>query len=377
MSSILIAGSGAMACLFAARLSAAGIQVSVLDEWKEGLQALEAHGVRLVNPDGTTSSFTVQVVRMTSNCIPSTEGPSPPEAVLPQVALVLVKSWQTDRTAHLLSGCLADDGLAITLQNGLRNREALQAVLGEQRVILGVTTLGATLLEPGVVRPGGNGKIVLAKQPFDKKVITSEAIESSPGQIATVACGREHSAVLPRNDNDAAQPDDADMGNSVSLASILTIAVSGMLSSAGFQVEFSDQPEALLWGKLVVNAAINPITALLNIPNGEILDRETARQVMAAAAREAAEVARTRGIQLPFADPVAEAEKVARQTATNRSSMLQDILRGAPTEIEAICGAIVREGEGLGIPTPVNWTLFNLIKAKINENDRNPARIAQ
>jgi 2-dehydropantoate 2-reductase len=365
MSSILIAGSGAMACLFAARLSAAGIQVTLLDEWEAGLQALATHGVRLVNPDGTTSSYPVHIARQAADC------------TLAQIALVLVKSWQTDRTAHLLSGCLADDGLAVTLQNGLGNREALQAVLGEQRVVLGVTTLGATLLEPGVVRPGGDGKIVLAKQRFGKKFIPSEAIESSPGQIVTVACGKNHSAALPRNDNDAVQSDDAEMGNGVSLAEILTCDVYRMLSSGGFQVEFSDQPEALLWGKLVVNAAINPITALLNIPNGEILDSEAARQVMAVAAKEAAVVARARGILLPFTDPVAEAEKVARQTATNRSSMLQDILRGAPTEIEAICGAIVREGDVLGIPTPVNWTLLNLIKAKINENDRNPARTAQ
>jgi 2-dehydropantoate 2-reductase len=347
MSSILIAGSGAMACLFAARLSAAGIQVTLLDEWEAGLQALAVHGVRLVNPDGTTASYPVHIVRQAADCNPA------------PCVLVLVKSWQTTRIAHQLSGCLADDGLAVTLQNGLGNREALQEVLGESRVSLGVTTLGATLIGPGIVRPGGDGKIVLAKQRFNKKVNTSETIESSPGQIATVACGRNHSAALPRNDNQVMQSDEAGISRIVALANIFM--------RAGFRVEFSDQPEALLWGKLVVNAAINPITALLNIPNGEILDREAARQVMVAAAKEAAEVARARGFCLPFADPVEEAEKVARQTATNRSSMLQDILRGAPTEIDAICGAIVREGEGLDIPTPINWTLFNLIKAKVEK----------
>jgi 2-dehydropantoate 2-reductase len=338
MSSILIAGSGAMACLFAARLSAAGIQVTLLDEWEAGLQALAVHGVRLVNPDGTTASYPVHIVRQAADCNPA------------PCVLVLVKSWQTTRIAHQLSGCLADDGLAVTLQNGLGNREALQEVLGESRVSLGVTTLGATLIGPGIVRPGGDGKIVLADRASNKKNVIAR--EPDGGNLARAGL-RRYAFRFARNDT----------GEARSKLPILAAA----FERAGFRVEFSDQPEALLWGKLVVNAAINPITALLNIPNGEILDREAARQVMVAAAKEAAEVARARGFCLPFADPVEEAEKVARQTATNRSSMLQDILRGAPTEIDAICGAIVREGEGLDIPTPVNWTLFNLIKAKVEK----------
>jgi 2-dehydropantoate 2-reductase len=366
MSSILIAGSGAMACLFAARLSAAGIQVTLLDEWEQGLQALATNGVRLVNPDGTITSYPVHIAHQQRNVVfrqpvdfapateapPPQEAPSPPEALPPQVALVLVKSWQTTHTAHQLSGCLADDGLAVTLQNGLGNREALQEVLGESRVSLGVTTLGATLVGPGIVQPGGDGKIVLAKQPSNKNVIAGEPNRDNLSNTSH-KIGKAGLLRFARNDNDAAHTRIAALAN--------------ILTRAGFQVEFSDQPEALLWGKLVINAAINPITALLNVPNGEILASQAARQVMAAAAKEAAEVARARGIRLPFGNPVEEAEKVARQTATNRSSMLQDILRGAPTEIEAICGAIVREGEVLGIPTPINWTLFNLIKAKVEK----------
>ena len=72
-------------------------------------------------------------------------------------ALVLVKSWQTERAAGQLAACLAQDGLALTLQNGLGNRETLAAALGAQRVAAGVTTLGATLLGPGRVRLAGEG----------------------------------------------------------------------------------------------------------------------------------------------------------------------------------------------------------------------------
>ena len=79
--------------------------------------------------------------------------------------------------------------------------------------------------------------------------------------------------------------------------------------------------------------------------------------------REAAEVALAQGIHLPYPDPEAAVEGVAGRTAVNRSSMLQDVQRGAPTEIDAICGAIVLAGEQLGVPTPVNRTLWMLVKA--------------
>jgi hypothetical protein len=89
-----------------------------------------------------------------------------------------------------------------------------------------------------------------------------------------------------------------------------------------------------VWGKLVINAAINPLTALLGVPNGELLARPAARALMADLACEAAAVAAAQGIRLPYPDPVAAAEGVAQRTAANRSSMLQDVQRGAPTEID-------------------------------------------
>jgi len=140
------------------------------------------------------------------------------------------------------------------------------------------------------------------------------------------------------------------------------------LQAAGFKVENVADPDSLLWGKLVINAAINPLTAILRVPNGELLAHSTAGALMYAAANEAAAVAIALGVHLPYPDPSAAAEAVARRTANNRSSMLQDVLRGAPTEIDAICGAIVQAGEGLGVPTPVNLTLWQLVKAMSEED---------
>jgi 2-dehydropantoate 2-reductase len=134
-----------------------------------------------------------------------------------------------------------------------------------------------------------------------------------------------------------------------------------LLRKAGFTIEDDPNPNALLWGKLVINAAVNPLTALLDIPNGELLNRPYAPEVAAALASEAASVAVAKGISLPYPDPVLATEAVAQRTALNISSMLQDVRRGSPTEIDAICGAIVQAGEQTGVPTPVNRTIWQLV----------------
>ncbi len=294
---ILIVGSGAMACLFAARLSAIGIEVTLLGTWEEALNVIHQHGIRFTSLSGETQTFKVNI------CSDPTLCPSH------SMALVLVKSWQTPRAAEMLSACLSSHGIALTLQNGLGNYEVLKQRLGSKRVALGTTTIGATLTAPGMVRQAGEGVISIGVHP--------------------------HAGELTK-----------------------------LLRRAGFILENVSDLNALVWGKLIINAAINPLTALLEVCNGKLLEIEAAHELLKMAAREAAAVAMAQGIQLPYADPVAAAETIARRTAENRSSMLQDVLRGAPTEVDAISGAIVETGKHYGINTPVNYTLWKLVKAK-------------
>ncbi|HUF00482.1 MAG TPA: 2-dehydropantoate 2-reductase [Anaerolineales bacterium] len=298
MKNILIVGTGALATLFAARLAQAKYQITMLGSWKAGLDALRRDGARLVDPDGNQHQFEVQALDNPSECRGIKH------------ALVLVKAWQTERAAQQLKESLAQDGLAVTLQNGLGNRETLAQSLGMGRVALGITTTGATLLGPGLVRASGEGIISMER-------------------------------------NQALSP------------------IEAALRSAKFNVNVVDDAQSLIWGKLVINAAINPLTALLRVPNGKLLERPAAREMMKALAQEAAQVAYAEKIPLPFSDPVAAAEEVALKTAGNHSSMLQDILRGAPTEIDAICGAVVNAAQRHTIDTPANWACWTLVKATV------------
>ena len=294
--SILIVGTGALGSLFAARLAQAGYAITVLGTWKAGLDAIRANGIRFIDADGNEHQF---AVRATDN---------PHDCIGVQHALVLVKAWQTQRAGEQLKECLSEDGIAVTLQNGLGNRETLIQSLGAGRVVPGVTTTGATLLGAGLVKAGGEGTLSMER----------------------------HAALGPMEE---------------------------ALKSANFKVQIVDDERSLIWGKLVINCAINPLTALLRVSNGELVERSSARKMMGALAQEAATVAAAEGVTLPFTDPVAAAEDVARRTAANHSSMLQDVLRGAPTEVDAICGAVVLAAQKHGIATPANWACWQLVKA--------------
>jgi 2-dehydropantoate 2-reductase len=282
---ITLLGTGALACLLGARLTAVA-EVVLVGTWREGVEAIRRGGIEVEGAG-----------RAPATAVLAGEATPPADLVL-----VVVKAWQTPYAAAQLPGRLRPEGVALTLQNGLGNLERL----GE-RARLGVTTLGATLLGPGHVRPGGAGPTHLAGPAWIAELLQRAGLEAH-----TVAPG---------------------------------------------------QVESLLWGKLAINCGINALTALLRVPNGELLARPDAAAVMEAAAEECAAVARARGLALPYASAAEQVRQVAAHTAHNRSSMFQDILRGAPTEVDAINGAVVQAAEGLGVPAPVNHTLWRLVRA--------------
>ena len=293
---VIIFGTGAMACLFGARLSSVA-QVTLVGTWEEGIAAIRRRGI-LVEDEQRQKIIKVQAENLGTPLAPA------------DLAIILVKSWQTERIAGYVADYLTADGIAISLQNGLGNLELLGP-----KAFPGVTAEGATLLGPGHIRLGGSGATDIA----------------APAWVAA------------------------------------------FLTTGGFDCRCCkpEAAEGLLWGKLLVSCGINALTALLRIPNGEILKRPAAKDLMIRAARECAGVARTRGIELPFPDPEFQVKEVAARTAANKSSMLQDLLRGAPTECDAINGAVVREAGRLGMKAPVNEILWQLVRAAAHHDGSN------
>jgi 2-dehydropantoate 2-reductase len=297
---IAILGAGAMGSLFGAKLSRLA-DVWLVDPWAAHVQAMQREGLRLDELDGSSS-----LVRVQATMNPAAVGGGV------DLAIVFVKSHQTGEAAGWAGPLLRPDGLALTLQNGLGNLERMAEALGPGRAVQGVTAHGATLVEPGHVRHAGQGATHIAAQP------------ALAGPLSEIAA---------------------------------------LFQRAGFETHLSDSLDALLWGKLVVNVGINALTAILRVRNGRLAEVEPARELMMAAVDEAVRVVEAKGIRLPYDDPRERVKAVAVATGPNRSSMLSDVQRCVPTEIDVINGAIVREGAKLGIPTPVNQTLVRLIQA--------------
>ena len=216
--------------------------------------------------------------------------------------IVLVKAYATERLQF------PPDVPVLTLQNGLGNVETLCSKVGSARVLAGTTSEGATLLGEGHVRHGGAGKTFL-------------------GSWTSCPAEKAHEA----------------------------------LQQAQFDVEITDAPGQRIWEKAAISSGINPLTALLNVQNGRLVEIPEVRQLMRDLVVEAAKVAAIEGYK--FTSSLVEtAEEICRQTSTNLSSMLQDLRAGKKTEIDALSGEIMRRALNASLPIPRTRVILQLIK---------------
>lgn len=229
----------------------------------------------------------------------------------PDFVLVTVKSHATAAAARALAP-LGNDPIRVSLQNGLGNEEALAA--GGYPVVGAVSNSGATLLESGKVFHAGLGEVVLSG---------FSGVRAGP-VAALAAC----------------------------------------LSAAGFPVQQVPDIRKPLWEKTILNAALNPVSALLGLRTGELLRDPGSGQLLRRLVREAVSVARAEGISTSEEEIWAMVERIAARTARNKTSMLQDLERGVRTEVDAMNGVVVARGAERGIETPWNRLMFRLIRSR-------------
>ncbi|MGI6656508.1 MAG: ketopantoate reductase family protein [Desulfobulbus sp.] len=297
---ILIIGAGALGGLFAGLLAPVA-NVSLYTTNTAHARAISENGLLLTGADGKLRRTAPVVLTDLDRAAESAD-----------LLLFCVKAHATAQAGELARPLLAPDGLALTLQNGLANLECLQAVFGTDRVMAGTTAQAATLLGPGRVRHAGTGPTLLGP---------------APGQ-------RERAA-----------------------------AVAELFNRAAIPTQLHEDVQALLWSKLIVNVGINALAALLRTPNGALAAVPECDLLLSQAVAEAVAVAQALRIDLDYPAQLDRVRAVCAATAANRASMLQDILRGAPTEIDVINGAVVARGQETGVATPVNLLLTQLVKA--------------
>ncbi len=303
----MVFGIGALGCLFAQHLQESRSTIAPADRfglhiygtWKSQLEILSQQGLRLLHADGTESQTQLPVTN-DLDALPAADA-----------VLVLVKSYQTSKTAALVARVLKPQGVCVTLQNGFGNREELGKRVGEQRVAVGSTSQAATWLGRGYLHHAGNGQTTLGRN---------------------------------RHREDLQQQ------------------LTRILRNCGMPVSLADDPGTILWTKLAINAAINPLSALLQVKNGQLLAHADCGRIMQRVLFEVCEVAGRQNVNLDPDDLNKKLFEICRTTAQNESSMLQDMRNKRQTEIDFITGKIVAIAKNYGIKTPVNDILFQKMK---------------
>ncbi len=303
---IVIVGPGAMGLLFGAFLSkslSSGKQgkdeIWILDKNKERSAKINQNGISV---EGISGKWQAKVRATTQT----------KEIEQAELIIIATKSYDTKSAITHVKPVIGEKTGVLTLQNGIGNIEIISEVVGPDNVIAGTTNLGATLISDTHIRHAGLGETIIGK------------IDGS-------------TPVILRN-------------------------IRELFNKVKLETRISRDIKGILWSKLIINAGINALSALTRLHNGRLIEFEGTRRILRDAVTEAVKIAKRKRIKLIYEDPLAKVEAVCEATSGNVSSMLQDVLRKKRTEIDFINGVVVRLGQELGIPVPVNKMLVDLVK---------------
>ena len=314
---VVVLGAGAVGSLFGARLARTGHSVILIGRAAH-VAAVRAHGLVVRNDHDEVVKLDAEVdVR--------------PGTVV-DAALVTVKSFDLAVAMRELARALGVPVPTLMPQNGIGIEATAEAALRAGGwadpgpwMVRAVHSVPATWLGPGIVRQAGEGEVLLpapnGQDPLDGHIRLFE----------------------------------------------------GLLRGAGFRVLLGAEFERDVWRKCLVNAAINPLTAVRGIPNGSLLDGPVHAEALTLL-REARLAARAAGFEFTEAEAVREFERVARATAANRSSMLQDLDRGRRTEIDAISGELLRVAERHGLSLPATRAIMGEVERRTTRESPRPQR---
>jgi 2-dehydropantoate 2-reductase len=227
--------------------------------------------------------------------------------------ILFVKSYDTEaasRTARRIAG---ENTIILTLQNGIGNIEILEKYFGKMKVLGGTTDAAATLVEPGRVRHTAFGNIYIGE-----------------------------------------------------LNGIITPLVEQMVflfNQSGFKCYATDNVIGMIWTKLILNLAINPLGTILRVKCEGLINNEYSKILMKQIILESLQIAGKKGITLLYEDMVQAAYALSEKNAASYNSMAQDFFKGKKTEIDFMSGAIVKEGKKVGVNAPLNEAMALLVKA--------------
>ncbi|HLJ59640.1 MAG TPA: 2-dehydropantoate 2-reductase [bacterium] len=317
---VLCYGAGAVGSLIGGRLSRSGTAQVTLLARRAHVAAVRTWGLHLETPEGVMRCKRLDSITSLDDL-----------RELPDIIVLTVKAYQTADALTVLAPLLQRGARVVTLQNGLGNEEAIAAAVGAARTVSGAVTLSVSLLRPGVVRQN-----------------------TADGGVALAPVG------------DGAAPAD----------------FAGALQQAGFQVQTFPEYRAMKWSKLLLNLLGNAASAILDVTPSEIarsprlfaLERDAFREAVRVMQRLGLQPAALPGYPVPalvrvMGMPAWVARRIVGPKlgggrGAKMPSLWEDLDRGRErSEVEVLNGAVAREGAALGIPTPVNTLLTEVLVA--------------
>ena len=296
-----IIGAGAMGSVYGGILGDADNEVWLVDIWKEHIEAIRRNGLRVQGASGDRVAFV--------NATIHTE-----EAGACDLLIVATKTMDTETAVRNAQPMISPQTLVLTIQNGLGNAERMERLIGPENLLVGIAGgFGASIVNPGHVHHVGWELIRLAE------------------------CKGGVSERLNR--------------------------VAAVWKAAGFNVAVAEDVQQMIWGKLLSNIAFSATCTVTGLRIGQVLSNPSAWSIAESCVQEASAVAEAKRIVLPYEDPAAWVRELGSKMPEACPSMLLDLEAGRPSEIDSLNGALVKEAEVLGVPTPVNRVMTILVRA--------------
>jgi 2-dehydropantoate 2-reductase len=291
-----------MGSVYAGLLAAAGLDVWAVDLWADHVDAIRRDGLKVSGASGE------RTVRLSATTDAREVGRA-------DLVVIATKASGVDAAAAAARDILAEDGVVLTIQNGLGSAERVAKTVGADRVLIGVVGgFGASIVAPGHAHHNG---------------------------WEFVRLGEYEGSVSPRLQR-----------------------IGAVWEQGGFRVLLFPDIHKMVWEKFICNVAFSGTCTLTGMTIGEVLADPEAWSVSSACASEAFQVARAKGIAVEIGDPVAYVRAFGEKIPNARPSMLLDHMAQRRSEIDVINGAVPREAARLGLATPVNSTVSALVRAR-------------
>lgn len=297
----ILGGAGAMGGIFGARLVSAGHDVTLIDVNADAVQRINESGLKVEAKDGTSQTY-----RVKASTTPETAG-------IADFILNFVKCYHTEIAVTAARAMMGPETAVLTLQNGWGNAPKIASIVGEDRVLVGLTYHSGTLLGPGHVKHPGHGMTFVGEL-SGKRTSRLEAIASA-------------------------------------------------LRAGGFDVTVSETILTEVWKKLCLNVCTLPTSALLRFFAHELVAFDGVKQEMAALIMETVAVASAQGIVIDYDERWDAITSLIEKAVGGKASMLQDVEASRRTEIDVINGAIVAAGRRHNVPTPHNDAMVWLVQS--------------